>query len=188
MMENDGDDLLEEINFKKDFELNNLKESKTMDNKKYTTIKEYLEKFLYPDLKQSLNELIDHIRTTTLEEELTKEFRLKIYETNKEYNETQKELLKLERGSDYSEADYDHYMKNEVYNDKSDEEEKEIEPDFEDLNDEELANLRDQLENEEVGKKFNPIAFLAASLKKIIDEKKKMDFADEKNDKNDSEL
>lgn len=145
-----------------------------LDGKKYTTIKEYLEKYLYPDLRSAITQLIDHIRSTSLEEELTKEFRLRFYENNNDYNKKQKELLKLERGSDYSEADYDYYMKNEDYNDnKSEEEENEVDPDFEDINDEELNNLKDQLEHEEVEKKFNPIAFLADSLKQIIEQKKK---------------
>lgn len=150
-------------------------EFNSMENKKYTTIKEYLEKYLYPDLKISITQLIEHIRSTTLEEEISKEFKLRFYENNNDYNKKQKELLKLERGSDYSEADYDYYMKNDDYNDnKSDDEENEVDPDFEDINDEELNNLKDQLEHEEVEKKFNPIAFISDALKNIIEEKKKV--------------
>jgi hypothetical protein len=157
---------------------------KNLELKKYSTIKEYLEKYLYPDLKIGITQLIEHIRSTTLEEELTKEFRLRFYENNNDYNKKQKELLKLERGSDYSEADYDYYMKNEDYNDnKSEDEENEVDPDFEDINDEELNNLKDQLEHEEVEKKFSPIAFLADALKQILEDKKKIN----ENKLNDSE-
>ncbi len=168
--------LSQSIHINKNYNENESKklDIKNLELKKYSTIKEYLEKYLYPDLKTGITQLIEHIRSTTLEEELTKEFRLRFYENNNDYNKKQKELLKLERGSDYSEADYDYYMKNEDYNDnKSEDEENEVDPDFEDINDEELNNLKDQLEHEEVEKKFNPIAFLADALKQILDEKKK---------------
>jgi len=47
---------------------------------------------------------------------------LRFYESPNDFNKKQKELLKLERGSDYSEADYDYYMRNanEVNESKSD--------------------------------------------------------------------
>lgn len=157
------------------------KESSSVEKKKqYKTIKEYLEKYLYPDLKIAINELIYYIREPvdnekpleTIEAELTKEFRLRFYENNADYNKKQKELLELERGSDYSEADYQYYMKNDDYmENKEENEENEVDPDFEDINDEELNNLKSQLEHEEVEKKFNPIAFISNSLKKIIEER-----------------
>jgi hypothetical protein len=152
--------------------------NKTKTNKKYSTIKEYLETLVYPSLQESIMQLIDHIKTSKdqLEERLTKQFKIRFYQINNDYHKKQKELLKLERGDDYSETDYDYYMKgvNEINESKSENEENENDLDFEELNDEDLENIKQQLENEDVEKSFNPIMFLAEALR-LINKKNKED-------------
>lgn len=144
--------------------------------KKFGTIKEYLEKMLYPSLQDAIMMLIEHIKTSKdqLEERLTKQFKIRFYQINNDYHKKQKELLKLERGSDYSETDYDYYMKgmNEINESRSENEENENDLDFEELNDEDLENIKQQLENEDVEKSFNPIMFLAEALREIYKENK----------------
>lgn len=161
---------------------------KPRKDKKFGTIKDYLESRLYPSLQEAIMQLIDHIKTSKdqLEERLTKQFKIRFYQINNDYHKKQKELLKLERGSDYSETDYDYYMKgvNEVNESKSENEENENDLDFEELNDEDLENIKQQLENEDVEKSFNPIMFLSEALREInrvnkLNKEKKMNEEEE---------
>ena len=150
---------------------------------KCKTIKEYLEKYLYlyPDLKTAISQQIYYIRDPlyyekpleTIDAKLTKEFRLIFYENSPDNNKKQIELLELELGSDYSKTYYQYYMKNDCYfYNKDKNEENEVDPDFEDINNEELNNLKSQLEHEEVEKKINPIAFISNSQKNNRREKR----------------
>lgn len=157
--------------------------SSSLKSKNYTSIKEYLDKNLYPSLQKSINHLIEHIKTSKdqLEERLTKQFKIRFYQINNDYHKKQKELLKLERGDDYSETDYDYYLKgiNEQNESRSENEENENDPDFEELNDEDLENIKQQLENEDVEKSFNPIMFLCNALRNISKERSENDVGNE---------
>ena len=138
--------------------------------KQYKTIKEYLDALVYPSLQEGIIQLINYIKTTDqLEERLTKQFKTRFYQINNDYHKKQKELLKLERGDDYSETDYDYYLrdKNDVNESKSENEENENDLDFDELNDEELENIKQQLETDDLEKFFNPISFLSETLRKI---------------------
>jgi hypothetical protein len=78
---------------------------------KYNTIQEYLQKFLYPTLNIAIEDLLIHIRNSEYYDMLVKEFNQNYYENKRDKLAKEKELLKLERGSDYSESDYDYFMR-----------------------------------------------------------------------------
>ena len=67
---------------------------------KYATIEEYLEKMLYPTLKIAINDLINEIRNNDYYNELEDEFNHCFFRNKAEILQKQKQLLKLERGSD----------------------------------------------------------------------------------------
>ena len=120
---------------------------------KFSTIQEYLEKLLYPSLKIAISDLINEIKS------------------NDYYNEL---LLKLERGDDYSESDYEYWLeKNYKANDDKAEKEndgndEDVDPDLDDsdvLNlEEEQLNKEEEQENKN---KFDPIKFLVERLRQI---------------------
>jgi len=126
-------------------------------SKNYTSVKEYLDKNLYPLLQKSINHLIDHIKTSKdqLEERLTKQFKIRFYQINNDYHKKQKELLKLERGDDYSETDYDYYLKG--------------------INEQNESRS----ENEDVEKSFNPILFLSEALRNINKERSEINLGND---------
>lgn len=141
---------------------------------KSNTMQEYLEKNLYPSLKVAINELVNHIRDTEIFPELVREFNQNFFENKAKVTQKEKELLKLERGSDYSESDYDYFMRinmdlNETNSENKIEEIKEeFDPDFDDSDMLHLAEQElDEDEEEENEEKFNPIIFLANELRKI---------------------
>ncbi len=146
-----------------------------MENK-YQTIQEYLSKLLYPTLNKSIDDLLNFIRDNEFYESLSKEFNQNYYENKKEKLIKDKELLKLERGSDYSETDYDYFMRNqiEVSNEtksflsvKSDKKPEPIvddyDPDFD--NSQGLSIDGDGSEEEVKFEKFNPIEYLVEKLR-----------------------
>ncbi len=147
-----------------------------MENK-YQTIQEYLSKLLYPTVNKSLEDLLNFIRDNEFYESLSKEFNQNYYENRKEKLIKDKELLKLERGSDYSETDYDYFMRmqGEINNEtksfvsvKSELNPQPIvvddfDPDFD--NTQGLSIDGDGSEEEVLLEKFNPIEFLIAKLR-----------------------
>ncbi len=143
-----------------------------MDNKlKYDTIQEYLELYLYPSLQLAVNGLLNEIRKEEFYRELENEFNQYFFENKAKIIKKEKEMLKLERGSDYSESDYDFLMRKQIAMSESltesqnVEEEEEFDPD---LDDSEMINLAEQelnKEDEPPEKKFNPIDYIAGYLK-----------------------
>lgn len=144
-----------------------------MDGKlKYDTVQEYLELYLYPSLRLAVHGLINEIRKEETYKELESEFNQYFFENKAKIIQKEKELIKLERGSDYSESDYEYLMRkkmvmNDTISDQNNEEEKE--EDFDpDLDDSEMLHLAEQELNkdeEEQEKKFNPIDYIAGFLK-----------------------
>jgi hypothetical protein len=141
---------------------------------KYETIQEYLELYLYPSLQLSITGLINEIRKDGFYEDLEKEFNQMFFENKALIVQKEKELLKLERGSDYSESDYEYFMRKKfILNDSSVEQDEEKElldvEEFDpDLDDSEMLHLVEQELNkseEESETKFNPIDFIAGYLK-----------------------
>ena len=141
---------------------------------KYSTIQEYLEKLLYPSLKIAISDLINEIKSNDYYNELENEFNHCFFRNKAEILQKQKQLLKLERGDDYSESDYEYWLeknykgndsKTEKDNDGNDED---IDPD---LDDSDVLNLEEEQlnkeEEEENKNKFDPIKFLVERLRQI---------------------
>ena len=139
---------------------------------KFSTIQEYLEKLLYPSLKIAISDLINEIKSNDYYNELENEFNHCFFRNKAEILQKQKQLLKLERGDDYSESDYEYWLeKNYKANeDKTEKEndgnEEEVDPDLDDsdvLNlEEEQLNKEEEQENKN---KFDPIKFLVERLR-----------------------
>ena len=144
------------------------------NKQKYSTIQEYLEKLLYPSLKIAISDLINEIKSNDYYNELENEFNHCFFRNKAEILQKQKQLLKLERGDDYSESDYEYWLeKNYKANDEKTEKdnegnEEEIDPDLDDsdvLNlEEEQLNKEEEQENKN---KFDPIKFLVERLRQI---------------------
>ena len=140
----------------------------------YSTIQEYLDKLLYPSLKIAISDLINEIKNNDYYSELENEFNHCFFRNKAEILQKQKQLLKLERGDDYSESDYEYWLeKNYKANDEKTEKdndgnEEEIDPDLDDsdvLNlEEEQLNKEEEQENKN---KFDPIKFLVERLRQI---------------------
>ena len=141
---------------------------------KYSTIQEYLEKLLYHSLKIAISDLINEIKSNDYYNELENEFNHCFFRNKAEILQKQKQLLKLERGDDYSESDYEYWLeknykgndsKTEKDNDGNDED---IDPD---LDDSDVLNLEEEQlnkeEEEENKNKFDPIKFLVERLRQI---------------------
>ncbi len=147
-----------------------------MENK-YQTIQEYLSKLLYPTVNRALDDLLLYIRDNEFYESLSKEFNQNYYENKKEKLIKDKELLKLERGSDYSETDYDYFMRmqGEISNETksfisvhsevnpSEPPVDDYDPDFDNTHG--LSIDGDGSEEEVMIEKFNPIEFLVGKLR-----------------------
>jgi len=141
---------------------------------KFSTIQEYLEKLLYPSLKIAISDLINEIKSNDYYNELENEFNHCFFRNKAEILQKQKQLLKLERGDDYSESDYEYWLeKNYKANDdkaekENDGNEEEVDPDLDDsdvLNlEEEQLNKEEEQENKN---KFDPIKFLVERLRQI---------------------
>jgi len=146
---------------------------------KYETVQEYLELYLYPSLQMAINGLISEIRQENFYRELEREFNQYFFENKAKIIQKEKELIKLERGSDYSESDYEYLMRkkilmNETMSDdlnssEKEDEEEEFDPDLDDsemlhLAEQELDKSEKESEEEEESK-FNPIDYLAGYLK-----------------------
>ena len=150
-------------------------DAKNNGNKpKYSTIQEYLEKLLYPSLKIAISDLINEIKSNDYYNELENEFNHCFFRNKAEILQKQKQLLKLERGDDYSESDYEYWLeknykgndsKTEKDNDGNDDD---IDPD---LDDSDVLNLEEEQlnkeEEEENKNKFDPIKFLVERLRQI---------------------
>jgi len=144
------------------------------NKQKYSTIQEYLEKLLYPSLKIAISDLINEIRSNDYYNELENEFNHCFFRNKAEILQKQKQLLKLERGDDYSESDYEYWLEknykaNEDKTEKDNEgNEEEVDPDLDDsdvLNlEEEQLNKEEEQENKN---KFDPIKFLVERLRQI---------------------
>ena len=144
------------------------------NKQKYSTIQEYLDKLLYPSLKIAISDLINEIKSNDYYNELENEFNHCFFRNKAEILQKQKQLLKLERGDDYSESDYEYWLeKNYKANDEKTEKdnegnEEEIDPDLDDsdvLNlEEEQLNKEEEQENKN---KFDPIKFLVERLRQI---------------------
>lgn len=154
---------------------------------KFATIEEYLEKMLYPTLKIAINDLINEIKNNEYYTELEDEFNHCFFRNKAEILQKQKQLLKLERGSDYSEGDYEYWLRqnmdiNESKTEKEPEkEEEEIDPD---LDDSDILNLEEEQlnkeEEEDNKNKFDPIKFLVDKLReKNLNVKGKDEFDEE---------
>ena len=141
---------------------------------KFSTIQEYLEKLLYPSLKIAISDLINEIKSNDYYNELENEFNHCFFRNKAEILQKQKQLLKLERGDDYSESDYEYWLEknykaNEEKTEKeNDGNEEEVDPDLDDsdvLNlEEEQLNKEEEQENKN---KFDPIKFLVERLRQI---------------------
>lgn len=143
---------------------------------KYSTIQEYLDKLLYPTLKIAISDLINEIKNNDYYNDLENEFNHCFFRNKAEILQKQKQLLKLERGDDYSESDYEYWLiknkKNVEQNDskteKDENNEEEIDPD---LDDSDALNLEEEQlnkeEEEENKNKFDPIKFLVERLRQI---------------------
>ena len=140
---------------------------------KYSTIQEYLEKLLYPSLKIAISDLINEIKSNDYYNELENEFNHCFFRNKAEILQKQKQLLKLERGDDYSESDYEYWLEknykvNEEKEKENDGNDEEIDPDLDDsdvLNlEEEQLNKEEEQENKN---KFDPIKFLVERLRQI---------------------
>ena len=148
--------------------------SPNQNKQKYSTIQEYLDKLLYPSLKIAISDLINEIKNSDYYNELENEFNHCFFRYKAEILQKQKQLLKLERGDDYSERDYEYWLeKNYKANDEKTEKdnegnEEEIDPDLDDsdvLNlEEEQLNKEEEQENKN---KFDPIKFLVERLRQI---------------------
>jgi hypothetical protein len=148
--------------------------SPNQNKQKYSTIQEYLDKLLYPSLKIAISDLINEIKSNDYYKELENEFNHCFFRNKAEILQKQKQLLKLERGDDYSESDYEYWLeKNYKANDDKTEKdndgnEEEIDPDLDDsdvLNlEEEQLNKEEEQENKN---KFDPIKFLVERLRQI---------------------
>ena len=144
------------------------------NKQKFATIQEYLEKLLYPSLKIAISDLINEIKSNDYYNELENEFNHCFFRNKAEILQKQKQLLKLERGDDYSESDYEYWLeKNYKANDdkaekENDGNEEEVDPDLDDsdvLNlEEEQLNKEEEQENKN---KFDPIKFLVERLRQI---------------------
>ena len=144
------------------------------NKQKFATIQEYLEKLLYPSLKIAISDLINEIKSNDYYNELENEFNHCFFRNKAEILQKQKQLLKLERGDDYSESDYEYWLeKNYKANDdkaekENDGNEEEVDPDLDDsdvLNlEEEQLNKEEEQENKN---KFEPIKFLVERLRQI---------------------
>lgn len=155
---------------------------------KFNTIQEYLEKYLYPSLQIAVDGLIDLIRSTELHDELVREFNQNFFENKAKIIQKEKEMLKLERGSDYSESDYDYFMRinmgevdesKSIEDNQNDQEKEEFDPDFDDSEMLHLAEEELNKDEEEKEKKFNPIEYLALKLKEVNLNKKNREDLDE---------
>ena len=145
-----------------------------VNKQKYSTIQEYLDKLLYPSLKIAISDLINEIKSNDYYNELENEFNHCFFRNKAEILQKQKQLLKLERGDDYSESDYEYWLeKNYKANDSklekdNDGNEEDIDPDLDDsdvLNlEEEQLNKEEEQENKN---KFDPIKFLVERLRQI---------------------
>ena len=175
----------------------NLNENPQNNKQKYSTIQEYLDKLLYPSLKIAINDLINEIKNNDYYKDLEKEFNSCFFRNKAEILQKQKQLLKLERGDDYSEGDYEYWLRqnvelNESKTERDLDNEEEEDPD---LDDSDILNLQEeQLEKEseeENQNKFDPIKFLVERLREINLNKnagnKELDFSleNEKNNVND---
>ena len=144
------------------------------NKQKFATIQEYLEKLLYPSLKIAISDLINEIKSNDYYNELENEFNHCFFRNKAEILQKQKQLLKLERGDDYSESDYEYWLeKNYKANDdkaekENDGNEEEVDPD---LDDSDVLNLEEEQlnkeEEEENKNKFDPIKFLVERLRQI---------------------
>ena len=153
---------------------------------KFNTLQEYLDKYLYPSLQIAVDDLIDVIRNTDLYEDLVKEFNQNFFEDKNRIAQKEKELLKLERGSDYSESDYEYFMRVNVdmnesksENQQDDEQREDFDPDFDDSEMLHYAEQELNKDEEDNKKNFNPIEYLALKLKEInLNKKNHQDLED----------
>lgn len=152
---------------------------------KFSTLQEYLDKYLYPSLQIAVDDLIDVIRNTDLYDDLIKEFNQNFFEDKNRIAQKEKELLKLERGSDYSESDYEYFMRvnidiNESKSENAqDEQRDDFDPDFDDSEMLQYAEQELNKDEEEKKKTFNPIEYLALKLKEInLNKKNNQDLED----------
>jgi hypothetical protein len=162
---------------------------------KYSTIQEYLEKLLYPTLKIAISDLINEIKSNDYYKDLENEFNRCFFRNKAEILQKQKQLLKLERGDDYSESDYEYWLeKNYKANDskvEKEENEEDLDPD---LDDSDVLNLEEEQlnkeEEQEAKNKFDPIKFLVERLRQINlnknNAKDELDLSLEKSELNDA--
>lgn len=104
-------------------------------------------------------------------DQLEKDFNDDFFESTVKRRQKEKELLKLERGEDYSEADYEYYMRNNFENvsklSKDEDNENDDELDFD--QDSDFFNKEEMKLNQsdEDREPFNPIKYLGEKLKRI---------------------
>ena len=69
---------------------------------------------LYPTLKIAINDLVNEIKNKDYYKELENEFNHNFFRNKAEILQKQKLLLKLERGDDYSEGDYEYWLRQNI--------------------------------------------------------------------------
>jgi hypothetical protein len=163
---------------------------------KYETVQEYLDLYLYPSLQLAVNGLIKEIKKDDFYRELVKEFNQYFFENKAKIIQKEKELIKLERGSDYSDSDYEYLIRkkqnmnetiseNQEESKAEEEEEEDFDPDLDDsdmldLAEQELDKKETKIVEKEEENKFNPIDYLAGFLKSnnLLKNKTQEDFDD----------
>ena len=144
-------------------------------DKKYGTIKNYLEVNLYPSLEESIKILIEHIKNkdNNIEADLITKFNSQFYTRKNEEKTRLKKLFELERGDDYSETDFNYYKKNlngSVDESKSENKEADKDIDFDvfgDYSEDDLEEVKKQVIEQDETISFNAVKFLAATLRKL---------------------
>jgi tRNA pseudouridine-54 N-methylase len=89
------------------------KQSKNLFVTKNRSVQNYLDRSLYPTLQKAVDELLIELETKYYDD-MTREFNKNFFENRAEILKKQKELYYLERDSDFSETEYDHYVKTQM--------------------------------------------------------------------------
>lgn len=139
------------------------------NSKKYSTVEEYLQMLFYPILRKSINDLVLELNKQEHHAELEYEFNHSFFRNKSEIIKREKKLLKLERGSDYSEEDYE-----KINNDKDDELEttkikdlnnKDFDPELDDSDQLDFDESEIIDEEAEPKYRFDPVKFLVERLR-----------------------
>lgn len=143
--------------------------SQEQKSKQYKTVEEFLEKKLYPTLRLAINDLVTEIKKPENYTIIENDFNHCFFRNKAEILQKQKQLLKLERGSDYSEGDFEYWLKQNADDNENTVEREQDNEDYDpDLDDSDVLNLEEEQLNKEEEKKkpqFDPIKFLVERLR-----------------------